>query len=98
MLMPINLGEMLIKEGHISPQQLEEALAYQKKERGALGQILLKLGFLAQDQLTEVLARQYGVPGVDLAQSDIPPGVIRLIPRETAERYRLIPFSRMARI
>lgn len=58
MSMPINLGEMLIKEGHISPQQLEEALAHQKKEHRALGQILLKLGFLSQEQLTEVLARR----------------------------------------
>ncbi len=94
MPMPVSLGELLIEQEYLSRQQLDEALEHQRANRGALGQILVKLRFLAENQLTEVLAHKYGVEGVDLSELSIPQWVIGLVPRETAERYCIIPIFR----
>jgi len=65
--MPIKLGELLVKENLITPQQLQEALQYQKQHGGKLGFNLVKLGFVKDEEITQLLSRQYGVPSINLA-------------------------------
>lgn len=60
--MPIKLGELLVKENVITPQQLQEALQHQKERGGKLGSSLVALGFLTDEAITHFLSRQYGVP------------------------------------
>src|SRR3954465_9218279 len=92
--MAVRIGELLLKEKRISPEQLQEALTYQKANGGKLGFNLVKLGFVKDEELTALLSKQYGVPSINLAQFEIDPAVIKLIPAETAQKYQIIPLSR----
>jgi type IV pilus assembly protein PilB len=92
--MAVRIGELLLKEKRITPDQLQEALNYQKANGGKLGFNLVKLGFVKDEELTALLSKQYGVPSINLAQFEIDPAVIKLIPAETAQKYEIIPLSR----
>ena len=92
--MAVRIGELLLKEKRITPDQLQEALNYQKANGGKLGFNLVKLGFVKDEELTALLSKQYGVPSINLAQFEIDPVVIKLIPAETAQKYQIIPLSR----
>ncbi len=89
------LGEILLKENLISPEQLKQALEHQKSNGGRLGNTLVKLGFLSDDEVTAVLSRQYGVPSINLSYFEVDPSVIKLIPMETAIKYQVLPLSRV---
>src|SRR5713226_7008399 len=89
------LGEILLKENLISPEQLKQALEHQKSNGGRLGNTLVKLGYLSDDDVTAVLSRQYGVPSINLSYFEVDPNVIKLIPLETAVKYQVLPLSRV---
>src|SRR6188508_917273 len=93
--MAVRIGELLLKEKRISPEQLQEALNYQKANGGKLGFNLVKLGFVKDEELTALLSKQYGVPSINLTQFEIDPAVIKLVPAETAHKYQIIPLSRV---
>src|SRR5215203_1386524 len=92
--MPVRIGELLLKEKRITPAQLQEALTYQKSNGGKVGFNLVKLGFVKDEEITALLSKQYGVPSINLTQFEIDPGIIKLIPAETAHKYQIIPLSR----
>ncbi len=89
------LGEILLKENLITPDQLKQALDHQKANGGRLGNSLVKLGFLNDDEVTAVLSRQYGVPSINLAYFEVDSSVTKLIPMETATKYQVLPLSRV---
>src|SRR5581483_10006868 len=89
------LGDLLVKERVITPEQLEQALKVQKETGSRLGSILVKLGFLSDEEVTNFLSRQYGVPAINLSYFEIDPAVVKLIPFETAKRYQILPLSRV---
>ncbi|HSE49271.1 MAG TPA: type IV-A pilus assembly ATPase PilB [Terriglobales bacterium] len=89
------LGDLLVKEKVISPEQLEQALKSQKETGTRLGSALVKLGFLSDEDVTNFLSRQYGVPAINLSFFEIDPSVVKLIPQETAKRYQILPLSRV---
>jgi type IV pilus assembly protein PilB len=93
--MSAKLGEILVRENLLTPQQLREALDYQREHGGRLGFNLVKLGLVSDDTITTVLSRQYGVPSVNLELFDIEDSVIRLIPQEVAQKYFVLPLSRV---
>ncbi|HEX8422995.1 MAG TPA: ATPase, T2SS/T4P/T4SS family, partial [Pyrinomonadaceae bacterium] len=93
--MSAKLGEILVRENILTPQQLREALDYQREHGGRLGFNLVKLGLVSDDMVTAVLSRQYGVPSVNLDLFDVDASVIRLIPREVADKYSVLPLSRV---
>src|ERR687883_1617566 len=93
--MSAKLGEILVRENLISPQHLRQALDYQREHGGRLGFNLVKLGLVSDDMITAVLSRQYGVPSVNLELFDIEDTVIRLIPQEVAQKYMVLPLSRV---
>jgi type IV pilus assembly protein PilB len=74
---------------------LRDALDYQREHGGRLGFNLVKLGLVSDDMITAVLSRQYGVPSVNLELFDIDDTVIRLIPHEVAQKYSVLPLSRV---
>ncbi len=94
MSMSGRLGSMLVSSGLITDDQLKKALAAQKSEGGRLGSILVKLGFVQEDKLMTFLSKQYGVPYVDLNKFEINPAVIKHIPAEVAQKYRIMPINR----
>src|SRR5205807_3048615 len=70
------------------------ALNHQKSGGGKLGYNLVKLGFVKDEEITALLSKQYGVPSINLAQFEIDPAVVKLIPGETAHKYQIVPLSR----
>ena len=88
------LGEILVEEQLISPQQLVQALEHQRTRGGRLGKVLVDLGFIADSQLAAALARQHNMPSVDLSQIPIDPEIAKLIPAETAVKYQVLPLAR----
>ncbi|HET9567926.1 MAG TPA: type IV-A pilus assembly ATPase PilB, partial [Vicinamibacterales bacterium] len=88
------IGELLLKEKRITPEQLQEALNYQRQNGGKLGFNLIKLGFVKDDEITALLSKQYGVPSIALGQFDVDANVVKLVPSETALKYQIIPLSR----
>jgi type IV pilus assembly protein PilB len=93
--MSAKLGETLLRENLITPQQLKEALDYQRTNGGRLGSTLVKLGMLSDEEVTAVLSRQYGVPSVNLDLFEVDEGAIKLISQETAKKYMVLPLSRV---
>jgi type IV pilus assembly protein PilB len=93
--MSAKLGEILVRENLISPQHLREALDYQREHGGRLGFNLVKLGLVSDDMITAVLSRQYGIPSVNLDLFHIDESVLRLIPQEVAQKYSVLPLSRV---
>src|SRR5690242_16374191 len=89
------LGDLLVKEKIITPEQLDQAVKKQKDENCRLGSALVKLGFLTDEDVTNFLSRQYGVPAINLSYFEIDASVVKLIPVETAKRYQILPLSRV---
>jgi type IV pilus assembly protein PilB len=89
------LGDLLIKENAITPEQLEQAQKLQRENGGRLGSALVKLGFLKETEVTTFVSRQYGIPAVNLAYCEIDPAVVKLIPYDAAKRYQILPLSRV---
>ena len=92
--MPGRLGELLVRENLITLQQLQKAQESQRKNGGRLGFNLTKLGYIEESELTAFLSKQYGVPSINLAEFEIDPEVIKLVPREVAEKHQVIPVNR----
>ena len=93
--MSSKLGEILVRENLITPQQLRETLDYQRVNGGRLGSNLIKLGIISDDVITAVLSRQYGVPSINLDLFHIEPAIIKLISQEVALKYTVLPISRV---
>src|SRR5256885_1001602 len=93
--MSAKLGEILVRENLISPQHLRQALDYQREHGGRLGFNLVKLGLVSDDTITAILSRQYGIPAVNLDLFHIDESVLRLIPQEVAQKYSVLPLSRV---
>jgi type IV pilus assembly protein PilB len=92
--MAVRIGELLLKEKLITPEQLQQALTQQKSNGGKLGYNLVKMGFVKDEQITSLLSKQYGVPAINLTQFKIDLTIVKLVPTETARKYQIIPLSR----
>src|ERR1700680_633661 len=90
------LGDLLVKNNLITKEQLTKALEEQKDSGGQLrlGTILIKDGVINEPDLTSFLSKQYGVPSINLADFDVDPAVIKIIPAEISQKYQIIPVNR----
>jgi len=88
------LGELLVRENLISVQQLRKAQEEQQKTGTRIGSALVKTGAIEESKLTDFLSRQYGVPAINLRDFDIDPDILKLVPKEVAEKHLVIPVNR----
>jgi len=86
----IRIGDLLIANKVISQEQLDTALADQKKSGRKLGRVLVENGFLSEDQLLTFLSQQLNVPYIDLRRYNYKPETVRMIPETYARRFRAI--------
>ncbi len=91
------LGDILIREGLITRDQLGSALAEQKSSGHRLGYVLVKLGLVQELEITKVLARQYRMPAVDLTRFEVDPKMVKLIPADFALKHVVLPLKREGR-
>lgn len=85
------LGEMLINYKIITPQQLEEGLAIQKKSEKRIGEILIKLGRVTQDEINWVLGKQLNLPYVQINIGNIDINLSKNLSKSTLKKYKAIP-------
>ncbi|MCX7991190.1 MAG: type IV-A pilus assembly ATPase PilB [Proteobacteria bacterium] len=88
------IGELLLKERVITPDQLKKAIEEQKIHGGRLGSTMVNLGFIKEYELVNFLSKQYGVPAVNLREFEIDPKIAKVVPYEVCEKYTLIPINR----
>ena len=91
------IGDLLVREGIISADQLRAALDDARTNGTRIGYSLIKLGFLAEDELTRMLARQYRVPAVDLNRVTIDEKIVKLVPSDMALKRLILPLRRVGR-
>jgi type IV pilus assembly protein PilB len=93
------LGEMLVKAQLITDAQLDEVMKIQRREGGKLGSIVVRAGFCSDQDIVSFLGMQYGVPAADLEQwPPIDASVIALIPRDLAQRHKVLPLQRTGNV
>jgi type IV pilus assembly protein PilB len=88
------LGELLLREEVVSLAQLDDARHEIERHGGKLGNTLAKLGYVSEQQLVSFLSKQYGVPAVSLDDIAVPEEVIKMVPREVAQRHGIIPVEK----
>jgi type IV pilus assembly protein PilB len=88
------LGEMLVAQGIMSREQLDEVLALQKSEKGSrLGRLLVDLGHVTETQLAELIADQLRIPSVHLGDLTLEPEVLARLSRELAIKHVCVPWK-----
>ena len=92
--MSLKLGELLINEGIITQDQLDEALKCHVIFGVKLGSSLIELGFVREDVLLNLLSRKLGVPSVTHeALFSVPDDVIARLSPAVAAKFRVIPIK-----
>jgi type IV pilus assembly protein PilB len=91
----VRLGEQLVAEGLITPEQLADALTRQGASGQRIGTTLVDLGALNTNALVDALARRMNVKGCVLRHGLIDPQVAKCIPKEEAEHLHVLPMFRV---
>ena len=92
------LGQILVDLGHLSEDQVWDVMDEQKKtrEEGAkeiFGQIAIRLGLVNEEAIVEALSEQWGLPIIDLDETNVAGEVLELVPKTMAEMYKIMPIS-----
>ncbi|MEX0892236.1 MAG: type IV-A pilus assembly ATPase PilB [Gemmatimonadota bacterium] len=95
---PDRIGDLLVREGLITQEQLTAALADAKENRTRIGYSLIKIGAIAETELTRALAKQYRVPAVDLERVTVDQKILKLIPADVALKHVVLPLRRVGRM
>jgi len=94
----LKLGELLIKEGLITEEQLQKAITAQKQEGTRIGEVLVKLGLVTEKDIVVTLGKQLNIPYASLAKGLLEPDTSqeldKLVPYNFARQYHLIPLTR----
>ena len=90
-----NLGELLLREKVLTPDQLKSALEVQKEKNVPLQTAVVSLGLVTEEDMAQALSRQLGYPYIDLDQFEVYPDVVNLIPLEIVKKYMIMPIHRI---
>ena len=89
------IGEILVSQGRITPEQLSEILRIQKEASKPIGQILVEKEILTNEELRHILGVQLGIPHVWLRKGLVDPRIVHVLPKEKALHYHVIPMFRV---
>ncbi|OEE35741.1 GspE/PulE family protein [Vibrio ordalii] len=84
------LGDLLVEEGIITENQVEQALAAQKRSGRKLGDTLIELGFLSEQQMLSFLSQQLSLPLIDLSRANVDIDAVQILPEVHARRLRVL--------
>jgi type IV pilus assembly protein PilB len=93
----MRIGDLLIGEGLITREQLDQALTEQRGSGLRLGYVLVKMGFVREIEITKMLARQYRLPAVDLSRFQVDEKIVKLVPADVALKHSILPLKREGR-
>jgi type IV pilus assembly protein PilB len=89
------IADALVEDGLLSAGQIEELLEQQKKEGARLIKLIVDKAYVSEQDLAVSMGRVLNVPPVNLARVNIPPEIVELLPRDTAQSYKVVPVSRL---
>ncbi len=92
------LGEMLVKAGKITDDQLTKALELQKKSDEKLGPVLVQMGAISdEDELSEFIGRQLNIGALRLSDIELNPDVVKMIPLDIARKFNVIAITKLGK-
>ncbi len=89
----LRIGELLVHKGVVSPDQVRIALIEQRTNRDHLGKILVRLGFATEAVILDVLGGALGQQKADLSKVVVDGDAIRMIPKDMARRFHILPLT-----
>ena len=90
----LRIGDILVEKGYVTPDQMNQALAWQKEHRDKrVGQILMELGFVSESQVLDALASRLHLNIVDVAQLSVDLQAVGKVSREVCEKNLILPVS-----
>ena len=90
---PKQLGQILVEQGLITNEQLEEALEKHRNSSKSLGRVLIDLGLIKESHLVRALSEQVGLEFVDLTEYPVDASATGLLPEALARRYKALPIG-----
>ena len=87
------LGEILLRNGILSKEQLRMALDLQRREGGLLGEILIKLGYVNEHDIVQALTVQCGFPYLPLENYEVKKEMKEVLPENVARQYCIVPLD-----
>ncbi|MCE5322001.1 type II secretion system ATPase GspE [bacterium] len=90
------IGEVFLRLGIISRQQLDQALEKQKllKRQDSLGDVLVSMGLISEKDRVRALGEQWGVPFVDVTELEVDSTIIKLVAQNAARKLKVLPIAR----
>ena len=87
------LGDVLVKDGAITEEQLMKALELQKGSGRKLGETLIDAGMVTEDMIARVLSKQLGYENVDLQNVAISQDVLDLVSSAVLKKNKVLPIE-----
>lgn len=92
------LGEILVSEGIVSEEQVQEALKKQKETGGLLGECLVKLGYATEMDIARVIVSQFGLPYLDATKYFLSKEVMTILPVSVLQEHHFVPLDKIGNI
>lgn len=92
------LGQILIDQGVLSQENLDQALEQQKKESGLLGQILIRMQLVREEDIVIALATQFNYPYLAIQNFIVNPEALKVVPAALAVKYSFLPIDKVKNI
>ena len=86
----VRLGEILVQQKLLTPEQLKLALDEQKRSGRKLGRVFVEQGYVTEEEISEALAKQLQVPYINLKYYNIKPEVTQKLTESQTRRFRAI--------
>jgi type IV pilus assembly protein PilB len=94
-MMERRLGEMLVRDGIVSPSDLESAISVQTEQGGSLGRIIIDSGYASEWEIAAALGKQLEVPFLTLSHYEIDPEILESIPVDIVKKYQIVPVDKI---
>src|SRR6185369_5463650 len=89
------IADVLIEDGLLLPNQLEEAVGHQQREGGRLLKILTDKQFVTDQDMAFSMGRCLNTAPINLAKLGVPEEIMALVPRDMAKANKLVPSARL---
>ncbi len=89
------LGELLLEEGLVKEEQINEALKKQHETGELLGEVLVRLGYIGEGDIARSIARQFGLPFILASDYDVDPAMTAVVSHETMQKNQLVALDKL---
>lgn len=89
------IGEILVNDGIVSQEQIDEALAIQKTSRDPLGAILMDMGIVTESDIARCMCVQYQLPFISMVNYELDEKLSQLVRKEILHQHKLLPFDKV---